>query len=373
MKLHLIRTAGVDDELFADVISLLQAIRGPIEVTGSPEALLNDSLVERSERMTSPLFRTSWESHRMIDFSRSIAMPPRVIHWYDYFDHCRVFRQDFNIPSEDLVILLTDIPNHRNWFSSMDEQDARNGFIQTSDWEYFVQAPPAFPVAYEVVALVLRQPIYRNWEQFQRNVHRESIGCINDLCTDKRQVSLKLRTADICPICIEMFQREIPGAVIDHAISIMESLRVKMLYARNLRQNSLPGRLLITRSKRIYLPDNANIKINLPPLERSLYLLFLRHPEGLLLSDLRDHRATLLALYHEINLNGDRCVMETSIDSLVNMLSNSASEKISRIKSIFRNAIGETLAENYIIRGNVGDRKRIKLDRQLVIDEGQGA
>jgi hypothetical protein len=64
---------------------------------------------------------------------------------------------------------------------------------------------------------------------------------------------------------------------------------------------------------------------------------------------------------------GDLHEMKSRIDDLVNVLSDSASQKISRIKRVFEEAIGNNLAKNYYIKGDVGQLKKIELDRSLVI------
>src|SRR5690606_32398181 len=252
------------------------------------------------------------------------------------------------------------------WFSALDMAKPTNGFIHTADWEMFLHAPAMFPVAYEVIALLLQRPIYANEDLFKRLVHDEPRGCIDDFCQDKKQIFLKLRTADICQDCMDEFQKHHPMPVIDHALVIMESLREKMLYAQSFRQNRHPSRLQITRENRIFLPDHANIEISLRPLEKILYFLFLQHPEGLLLSDLCDHREELFAMYAAISNNGGREEMWQRIHDLTNITTNSASEKISRIKRAFETSLGVALAQHYLIRGEVGEAKRISLDRSLV-------
>ena len=58
--------------------------------------------------------------------------------------------------------------------------------------------------------------------------------------------------------------------------------------------------------------------------------------------------------------------MQVRIDEMVNALSNSANEKISRIKRVFEEAIGNELARHYYIRGNAGDVRKISLDSGLI-------
>jgi hypothetical protein len=51
--------------------------------------------------------------------------------------------------------------------------------------------------------------------------------------------------------------------------------------------------------------------------------------------------------------------MRERINDLVNVLSNSASEKLSRIKRAFEEAIGPDLAKHYYIQSGNGERKKV--------------
>jgi len=59
--------------------------------------------------------------------------------------------------------------------------------------------------------------------------------------------------------------------------------------------------------------------------------------------------------------------MVRRINELTNTLNDQVSVKISRIKRAFTEAIGVSLADNYIIQGENAERKKIKLSRNLVI------
>lgn len=63
---------------------------------------------------------------------------------------------------------------------------------------------------------------------------------------------------------------------------------------------------------------------------------------------------------------GMRVEMKGRIDDLANLLNNSANEKMSRIKRVFEDAIGNHLAKHYYIHGAVGDVKNIDLERGMV-------
>jgi hypothetical protein len=71
--------------------------------------------------------------------------------------------------------------------------NAFNGFVHTADWDYFIDCPSAFPIAYEVMALVLQKHMFNGKRELRMNVHQPPIGCINDLCIQKQEIILKLR------------------------------------------------------------------------------------------------------------------------------------------------------------------------------------
>ena len=127
-----------------------------------------------------------------------------------------------------------------------------------------------------------------------------------------------------------------------------------------------PSRLLINNHFKIFLPDYGNIEIRLRPLEKALYILFLHQPDGIFLSSLSEHREELYVIYARLSGRGELREMQARIDDMVNALSNSANEKISRIKRVFEEAIGIELAKHYYIRGNAGEVKRISLDTGLL-------
>lgn len=125
------------------------------------------------------------------------------------------------------------------------------------------------------------------------------------------------------------------------------------------------SRVRITRSSRIVLPD-YRIEIKMPPLDKALYFLYLRHPEGIRFKELSDHRNELMDLYASITGREDIEGICASIDSLTDPLSNSVNEKCSRIKRAFCKAFSPELAKSYYIDGKSGEPKSIALDRDLV-------
>ena len=133
------------------------------------------------------------------------------------------------------------------------------------------------------------------------------------------------------------------------------------------------SRMVITENYDIILPDYHNMTIKMEPLVKAVYILFLRHEEGILFKCLSDYREELYDIYVDIrkksNNNGTHLSEEKirqSIEALTNPLSNSINEKCARIRQAFTLQFDESLAGSYFIDGNRGEPKKIPLDRKLV-------
>jgi hypothetical protein len=384
MKVHLIKDSEVGKDVFSEVVDLLQSINGPIEflydinnTIDFTEDDVEDSQVleqKKFEKAIPPEERiyANMRPSKEIEFEfrpfKNFTFPlfRKTTKWTTIFNKCNHYRNKNNIPENEFVILLTEVSNTNNWFASLDEKMPFNGFIHTADWNHFIKCQDSFPIAYEVIALVLQKHMFIDYNEARISVHIEPIGCVNDLCLEKKNIILKLRTADVCQDCMNKLKDKLSIAEIQHALNIMDSLRVKMLFSQNLRQNVILSKLIIDDNNRIFLPDFGNIEIKLRPLEKALYRLYLDHPEGIGLSFLCDHKEELYEIYTKLSSLGALNEMKVRIDDIVNVTKNSSAEKISKIKTAFVKAIGDNLAKHYYIHGGNGEVKKVDLDRDLV-------
>jgi hypothetical protein len=378
MKIHLIPDETLDETLYTRVLSLLQAVPGVnlFYPTGRGRLMISEDMREDQKIPDEDFFgtqryeypRASLEMKSSSEERRTWTFPHtrKALRWRDLFSSVERFRQIYQIPQQQFAILLTPTANLKNWFALLDENEPYNGFIHTDEWEHFIHCDPAFPIAFEVVALVLQRYIFENYSQIIERTHEQAIGCVSDLCMQKSDIILKMRTADVCSSCMKRLEQALSLPEIHHALAVMESLRMKMLFAQNFRQSSPPSKMLIRRNGRIYLPDYGNMEIKIPSLEKALYILFLHHPDGIYLSSLNEYRKELYDIYSRISNRGDMEDMRKRIDEMTNILRDQTSVKISRIKKAFTDALGNTLAEHYIIQGENAERKSIKLDRSLV-------
>ncbi len=127
-----------------------------------------------------------------------------------------------------------------------------------------------------------------------------------------------------------------------------------------------PGKLLIDKHNKLILTDFGNKEIKLEPLHKAVFFLFLRHPEGIYFKDLGNYREELGAIYREITGREDLAGIQDSINKLTDPLNNSINEKCARIKNAFVSEFREEVAQWYFIDGNRGEKKTIKLPRELV-------
>ena len=131
------------------------------------------------------------------------------------------------------------------------------------------------------------------------------------------------------------------------------------------------SKLIVTSEYKIYLPDYNNLEIAMYPLPKAVFFLFLNHPEGILFKHLPDYRDELIAIYKRISGREKLGDMEKSINDVVNPTLNSINEKCSRIREAFIKHFDESIAQNYFITGERATPKKIALDRQLVVLEGE--
>ena len=125
-------------------------------------------------------------------------------------------------------------------------------------------------------------------------------------------------------------------------------------------------RIRITRDYRILLPDRFDTEIRLRPLVKTVFLLFLRHPEGIRFGNLRDYRDELLTLYMAHSDRKGREEMQRSIDRIVDPKDNSIHEKASNLAAALSRYFRPEQLPAYTISGKAGSPKRIRLDRDLV-------
>ena len=124
--------------------------------------------------------------------------------------------------------------------------------------------------------------------------------------------------------------------------------------------------LIVTSDYRLFLKDYGMKEVEMSPLPKSLFILFLRHPEGIPFKSLSDYEDELFSIYKNITRTENMEQIRERINALINPLDNSINVNCTRIRISFVKLIPEFLAKNYYITGCKGERKRILLDSSLI-------
>jgi len=398
MKVHLIYTLvpgeQTDSEVFENVMDLLKQSNGPIQfaagiIDSTLETTFNllkeSHFNSASENKSAPepkssLKRRFWLSE--LDFRTQkgkVGSPDKANGdfpkeesyktWDYFFNQCRRFREKEAIPEQDHVFLLSNLGNDKNWFGSIGPS-GRDYFIHTANWDYFFKdADEQFPIAYEVMVWLLRHLMFGNRENMIKGIHSIPKGCANDFCQDKQQIQLKMRTADVCQVCLEKLQANPTNPLyLIQILDVFERVRKNLLFRERAILLNTPSRLeVVGFNRQLILPELGNAEIKLNPKEKTLYLFFLNHPEGVRLSHLCDHQRELEQLYSRFVRFGDSAGVREAIERLVDATDPNQHQVLSRIKSKIMRAVGLKLAPQYLISGESGEPKKITLDREFVV------
>ena len=132
---------------------------------------------------------------------------------------------------------------------------------------------------------------------------------MNELLTPEEQAQEVKRL-------VSQLQAEGRTDLLLHAIGVplLEELRIEAAKGRL-------SRLVITKDYRFILEDYQK-EVELQPVHKAVYLLFLAHPEGIEFKRLADYRTELLRYYMATGKMLDKEKVIESVDHLVNPLDN---------------------------------------------------
>ena len=146
-------------------------------------------------------------------------------------------------------------------------------------------------------------------------------------------------------------------------VSMLEELRIEAAKSRL-------SRLLITKDYRFLLTDYGK-EIELQPVHKAVYMLFLAHPEGIEFKRLGEFREELTGYYEKTARLMDKQKIREGVAHLVDPLDNAINEKCSRIKNTLLQLMDEYTANYYIISGHsrkhIAGSARIWYERLKVI------
>ena len=165
-------------------------------------------------------------------------------------------------------------------------------------------------------------------------------------------------------------ERERMMREISERIERLRAMGVDELLLRKLfeKEDTL-SRLVITRDFRILLPDYHDMEIEMTPLPKAVFLLFLRHEEGIAFKYLSDYEQELRDIYLHLTDRVQTEVIDRSIRSLCDPPQHAINEQCARIREAFVAKFDQRLAQHYFVTGGRGEPKRIRIQRNLVVWE----
>ena len=309
-----------------------------------------------------------------IDTPINIQSANKILSKKEYLTACKRYREESNIDPNAFLILLTSMRNRENYFSHFTAD--RNIFIQTSDWKRFTKAEPKYPIAYSAVENILQ--VYMDLKD--NEAHIPAIGCMNDQCDNKRDILLKLRTADICEDCLsKLASKKVDVRIVNQVLQIMEGLRAQFLFNKEYNRSIVPCSIEVTKYGKFVIPQIGNLTLELDPIFKTLYLLFLQNPKGITSSRLRDYEEKLLEIYRKLSKNledeyllkkhGRKTKNEKTVKKLVASKQSTFKTNKSKLNSEILEQLGELLLKYYGISRSKEDGFKTSLEpKNIKID-----
>ena len=132
-------------------------------------------------------------------------------------------------------------------------------------------------------------------------------------------------------------------------------------------EEDLFPQLIVTEDYKVVLAGEKPMEIEMEPLVKAVYLLFLSHPEGIVLKYLPDYRSELTSIYLLLRPYGLTDRVKKSIVDVTTPTQNSINEKCARIRKQFSSVLPQSVARYYAISGKRGEVKKIDLVRANVV------
>jgi hypothetical protein len=270
------------------------------------------------------------------------------------FKICDDFREKNKKDRNDIAILISPL-TYKNYFSLF-EPKSRNIFVCTEHWEIFSNAEKPLLIAHQVIENILQ--CLSGFEE--KNAHNPSIGCINDMCIDKSDITLKLRTADICPECIQLFlQGGLTNAMLFESMKFLEVLRKDFLLQNSYNKNLNPLDLTCKKNNKgnleIYIGEQL---IKFTKTELFLYYVLCMGKENG--NNFFEFNEEEISLWEILNFNQ----IDPNLYFGVQMLGN-IRKNVNYINNKLNESLGANLASFYIIK----KRNEESEERKLVLKD----
>ena len=143
------------------------------------------------------------------------------------------------------------------------------------------------------------------------------------------------------------------ASIVAQIRNLLGQLRIKGITDKeidSLLTQQQPGRAYIDTKGMLVLPDAGGVQIKLTPMERTLYILFLRYPDGINADELWRYWDELCKIYGSQMIYDDKDLIEDAVEGICDEEKVSWYTNVSRIKKKVSDKLGKRAAEQYIIK-----------------------
>jgi hypothetical protein len=329
MKVHITCTPEFSSDVVKEVVSILNKTKGYLEFSFA-EPLTNEEISLINPKFNTPQtieYLTFDEFFRLCQYIRAMT------------------RRTLNIQNDEYVVMITSIPNQKDWFSAFQEKDI---FIYGLDWEYYTKHDEKFGIAYQVVENIFQSQIKLNIDDVDNepNIHIPSIGCIDDMCMEKVDVMFKLRTADICDSCIDRaIENKVESLLLQHIIHLIEGLRQEFVSSNRVASKLKPEMVHVESDRTIKIGDR---EFEPWPIQKLLFIFFLKNKEGVETKFICDYQDELYEIYDQIRHPADILVIQNLFNK--NKIGDpSFSINKTKLNKALKELLGKQLADFYLL------------------------
>jgi hypothetical protein len=268
----------------------------------------------------------------------------------EYFDIVQGYREIREIDDNDFVILISSIRNTRNWFSAFNR---RNIFIHGVEWDLYSNVDSKYGIAHQCVENIFQSLIDLDITNTHTNpnIHRISIGCINDYCGFKPDIIKKLQSANICQVCYERaIAKGVNDFILSQIVNIMEEIRKEFVISKRFTKEVDLKTVRIDEHGRVTIGGKP-IKLEILP--AVMYIGFLKKTSGIPNDQICANRDHFEKIYKLIKKNPDEYAIRRMCCKTIEY--RTRTEKIrptfftyrSKIKEALKKELGETLTNFY--------------------------
>ena len=329
MHAFICRTPDVDAEGVEELLALLNSKPGPIRFHDAGEIVVKSDLGDYGVT----LFRKD-----------AFAAMVEVHHTH---------KRD----AEDAVVLLTSLNDERYYFAYGEPAGTGPGHhcVMISGWEDMAAMDFLYPTLHIVASNLLQGRMHKTMEEWERNAHEYSVGCISDYCRNKEDILLRLRTADVCEACASKYNAAIeagqfPVEEFEQCMELLELAREGIRFHNRMIATPKPSPLLINPANLIVTLVRHNRVINFNGvIPHCLYILYLQHSAGIPYEELEQHIDALVAHYGKIKGTRTREDLIQNFGVLTGHADRSRlNQEVSKLRRSVKEAVGEKLLPLYM-------------------------